>query len=88
MQLETPKGILIEQLANKKVARKWIVIELRYDYDWNSWSVIKLPKPVEYASPFCAVNYANILYNQYMKKLNNPSDLKIVIKEVAIDKII
>lgn len=69
--------------ASRKSIRKWVVSEVRYDYEWDGYCVHKLGENeyCEFGTPFAAYNHAKNISNKYKKKY---SDAVVIIEEVGV----
>lgn len=80
-----PRDIDIEWicLGTRKTIRKWIVEEIRYDFDNSGYCSHKLEDKERYESgtPFTAYVYAKNISKKYKKQW---FDTIVVIREVAI----
>lgn len=76
-------NIRFETFASRKMIRKWVVSEVRYDCEWDGYCVHKLTdnEYCEFGTPFAAYKHAKNLSNKYKKKY---SDAVVVIKEVGV----
>ena len=77
------RDIKWEHLGSNKITRKWVVTEIHYDFDYDTYCIYKLEKTeyAQFGTPFGAYTHARNILNKYKKKW---TDATIVIKEESV----
>lgn len=76
-------SVQLISFASRKSIRKWVVCEVRYDYEWDGYCTHNLStnEYCEFGTPIAAYRHAKNLVRKYRKQY---CDATVIIKEVGV----